>query len=312
LENKKIKMKILVTGGAGYKGILLSERLLNLGYEVTILDNFMYGYESVLHLLSNKKLDIIKLDIRNITETITKKYDVIFHLAGISGMPACAANPHSAEHINVEATKKLVNLLSDEQIIINASTTSLYGNFNGVADENSDIIPVSLYGKTKWIAEKIVQEKNNSISLRFATVFGLSPKMRNDLLVNDFVYKSVVDRSIIIFAGHSKRTFIHMKDVIDSYIFSLDNFNIMKNDVYNVGDEKLNFSKIDIAKAIKEYVNFELIDSSLPDLDNRDFTISFEKIKKLGYQTKVDLDYGIKELSKLYSFYRYNLPYNII
>lgn len=306
-------MNILITGGAGYKGILLTERLLSMNHKVTILDNFMYGYDSILHLIKNKNLNVIKMDIRNIKEKDVNNFDVVYHLAGISGMPACAANPSSAESINVGATKSLVKLLSKDQIIINASTTSSYGNFNGeMAYEDSDIIPVSLYGKTKYEAEKIVQDKENSVSLRFATVFGVSPKMRNDLMVNDFMYKSIVDRSIVVFAGHSKRTFVHIDDVIESYIFVLNNFEKSKNEVYNVGDGELNYSKIDIANTIKKYVNFELIDSTLPDLDTRDFQVSFNKINKLGFKTNLNLEDGIKDLKSLYDFYRYNLPYNII
>jgi nucleoside-diphosphate-sugar epimerase len=306
-------MNILITGGAGYKGILLTENLLKLGHKVSILDNFMYGYESILHLVKNKNLKIIKLDIRNITENLIKDYDVIYHLAGISGMPACASNPSSAESINVGATKNLVNFKSKEQILINASTTSLYGNFNGeIAFEDSEITPVSIYGKTKYEAEKIVQDKENSVSLRFATVFGVSPKMRNDLMVNDFVYKSITERNIVVFCGHSKRTFIHIDDVIDSYIFTLNNFEKTKNQVFNVGDLNLNFSKVDIANNIKEHVDFELIDSTLPDLDARNFQVSFDKINKLGFNTKLTLDDGIIDLKNLYNFYRYNLPYNII
>lgn len=306
-------MNILITGGAGYKGILLTERLLSMGHKVTILDNFMYGYDSVLHLIKNKNLNVIKMDIRNIKENDVSYFDVVYHLAGISGMPACAANPSSAESINVEATKTLIKLLSKDQIIINASTTSSYGNFNGeMAYEDSTIIPVSLYGKTKYEAEKIVQDKENSVSLRFATVFGVSPKMRNDLMVNDFMYKSIVDRSIVVFAGHSKRTFVHIDDVIESYIFVLNNFENTKNEVYNIGDGELNYSKVDIANTIKKYVNFELIDSTLPDLDSRDFQVSFDKINKLGFKTNLSLEDGIKDLKSLYDFYRYNLPYNII
>jgi nucleoside-diphosphate-sugar epimerase len=306
-------MKILITGGAGYKGILLTQQLLNEGHKVSILDNFLYGYDSVLFLIKNKNLTLIKLDVRNINEKILKDYDVIFHLAGISGMPACAANPSSAESINVGATKRIIEQLSNQQLIINASTTSSYGDFKGeIAYEDSEIIPVSLYGKTKLEAEKIVQSRENSISLRFATVFGVSPKMRNDLLVNDFTYKSITERNIVVFCGHSKRTFIHIDDVIDSYLFTLENFEKMKNNVYNVGDKDLNFSKIDIAKHIAKYVDFELIDSTLPDLDNRNFQVSFEKINEIGFYTKRNLEDGIQDLKKLYDFYRYNLPYNII
>lgn len=305
--------KILITGGAGYKGILLTEKLLSLNYKVSILDNFMYGYDSVLHLIKHPNLSIIKMDIRNINEKITSNYDIIYHLAGISGMPACAANPHSAENINVIATKKMIESLSNEQIVINASTTSSYGNFNGnMAYEDSIIIPVSIYGKTKHEAEKIVQNRKNSISLRFATVFGVSPKMRDDLLVNDFVYKSIVDRNIVIFSGKSKRTFIHINDVIDSYVHVLNNYELCKDNVFNVGDNNLNFSKLDIAKYISNQIKFELIDSSLPDLDSRDFQVSFEKINKTGYKTKFTMEDGISDLKKLYEFYRYDLAYKII
>lgn len=308
-----MKMKVLITGGAGYKGVLLTKELLDLGYEVTILDNFMYGFESILHLVEQKKLSIIKMDIRNINEKITSNFDVIFHLAGISGMPACAANPHSAENVNVTATKKMIDTLSSNQIVINASTTSSYGNFHGnMAHEDSIIVPVSIYGKTKYEAEKIVQNKENTISLRFATVFGVSPKMRNDLLVNDFVYKAITDRNIVIFSGKSKRTFVHINDVINSYLHVFQNFEICKNNVFNVGDNSLNFSKIDIATHISKQLDFELIASSLPDLDNRDFEVSFEKINNTGFKTKYNLDDGISDLKKLYSFYRYNLAYKII
>ena len=166
--------------------------------------------------------------------------------------------------------------------------------------------------RTKYEAEKIVQNEENTVSLRFATVFGVSPKMRNDLMVNDFVYKAITERNIVVFCGHSKRTFIHIDDVIDSYIFTLENFDKTKNQVLNVGDVNLNFSKVDIANNIKKQINFELIDSTLPDLDDRNFQVSFDKINNLGFKTKFSLNDGINDLKTLYSFYRYNLPYNII
>lgn len=304
--------KILITGGAGYKGILLTEELLKLGHKVTILDNFMYGYESVLHLIDNSNLTINKLDIRNLKESDVKGFDVVFHLAGISGMPACNNNPNAAESINLTSTKTLVDFLSPEQLLINASTTSMYGYSEAICNEESAILPVSIYGKTKYEAEKLVQERENSISLRFATVFGVSPRMRNDLMVNDFTYKAIHDRSIILFAGDTKRTFIHIKDAIRAYIFAMDNAEIMKGKIYNVGDEEMNLSKNDISKNIAEYVKYELINSSLPDLDKRDFAISFEKIKNLGYKTEYNLNDGILELVKLYKFYVQYLPYKIV
>jgi nucleoside-diphosphate-sugar epimerase len=304
--------KILVTGGAGYKGVLLTDQLLKLGHNVTILDNFMYGYDSILYLINNPNLTVNKTDIRNFKESDVKDFDVIFHLAGISGMPACANNPHSAESINVDSVRTLVKLLSDDQLLINASTTSMYGFSDSISDEESPIKPVSLYGKTKLVSENIIQDRKNSISLRFATDFGVSPKMRHDLMVNDFVYKSIFDRSIILFAGDTKRTFVHINDAVRAYIFSMDNCHIMKDNIYNVGDNNMNFSKKEIASNIAKYVKFEIIDSSLPDLDKRNFEISFNKINKLGFNTEYNLDNGIVDLVKLYSYYTQYIPYKII
>jgi nucleoside-diphosphate-sugar epimerase len=271
----------------------------------------MYGYGSVLHLLANPMLTIVKKDIRNIESKDVNRFDAIFHLSGISGMPACAANPHSAETINVESTEKLVRLLSKDQMLINASTTSFYGYSDEICDENTKPDPVSIYGKTKYEAEKIVHQKQNSISLRFATVFGVSPKMRNDLMVNDFTYKALYERSVVLFGGDTKRTFIHIKDAVDAYVHTLNNFDVMKDEVYNVGSNDMNFSKFEIASAVKKYVNFEIVNSQLQDLDRRNFEISFEKINNTGFYTKYDLDYGIDELMKLYSFYVQYVPYSV-
>lgn len=305
-------MKILITGGAGYKGVVLAKSLLEKGYKVTIYDNFMYGFEPVLHLMDFEQLEVKNIDIRNIKESDLKSFDIIYHLAGISGYPACEANPHSAKVINVDATEKMIKLLSKDQLIIYASTTSFYGKDGKDCDEDSPISPVSLYGITKYEAEKIIMEKENSISLRFATVFGVSPKMRTSLLLNDFTYKAINDRTLVIFDGHSKRTFIHIKDAINAYVFTLENIEKMRNNIYNVGSNEMNFSKLEIAEAIKKYVNFEIINSSLPDVDLRNFVISFKKIEKLGYKVKYTLDDGIRELLRLYSFYKSHQDFRFI
>lgn len=304
--------KILVTGGAGYKGTILVKKLLVGGHDVTLLDNFMYGYDSVLHLVEEEQLTITQLDIRNLTEKYLAEFDAVFHLAGISGMPACAANPSSAEFINVQATRRLVSLLSDQQLLIYASTTSLYGATLADCDETVSIKPPSLYAKTKYEAEQIAMEREYSISLRFATIFGISPKMRADLLVNDFTYKAINERSVVLFGSQSKRTFLHIQDAINGYMFALANADKMKGEIYNLGDEQLNFSKLDIVKAIKNYVEFEIIDSSLADVDIRDFVVSFRKIKDLGFKINRSLDDGIHDLLKLYSFYKVHSHFTII
>lgn len=305
-------MKILVTGGAGYKGVVLVEELLRLRHKVTLADNFMYGYEPVLHLANHKNLEIRQLDIRNIQEHDLAPYDVIYHLAGISGVPACAANAHSAEFINVTATRRMVKALSKSQLLVNASTTSFYGASGKIFDENTKVEPISLYGQTKYAAEQIVQQRENSVSLRFATVFGVSPRMRNDLMVNDFVHKAMAERVMVLFAGHSRRTFVHIRDAAAAYALVLDRADRMRGQIYNVGGEHMNFSKLEIAQAIQKQVQCEVIDSSMPTIDKRNFRVSFKKIEKLGYKTKVSLEDGIRELVKLYSFYTIDSQYKVI
>lgn len=305
-------MKILITGGAGYKGVVLTKQLLDKGHDVTILDNFLYGYDSVLHLIPYKNLNIIREDVRNLRESHLKEYDGIYHLGGISGYPACEANPHSAHLINVEATKTMANNLSNDQFIIYASTTSFYGDTGKVCSEEMAIKPVSLYGITKYHAEQYIMQRKNSVALRFATIFGISPKMRIDLLVNDFTYKAVNDRSIVLFESKSKRTFLHLLDAINAYVFTLDNLDKMRGQIYNIGSNDLNYSKLEIAEHIKQYTNCTIIDSDLSDFDVRNFEISFEKIASLGYKVTKSLDDGIHELIKLYKFYKPFLAYKTI
>ena len=297
-------MKILVTGGAGYKGIVLTTRLLEKGYKVTILDNFMYGYEPVLHLVKNKNLTIIKADIRNKIDHLSR-YDVIFHLAGISGYPACAANPHSAHLINVQATRNIIRSLSKNQFIIYASTTSFYGRSGEPCNEETPITPFSVYASTKYMAEQITLEKENSIALRFATVFGFSPKMRIDLMVNDFAYKAVKEGVLVLFDSFAKRTFMHIEDAARAYMFTLDKLEQMKGGIYNAGGNHLNYSKLDIANMIKEKVDYNIIDSEVQDKDLRHFIVTYDKIEKLGFKPKISVEEGIDELLKVYDFYEY-------
>ena len=304
-------MKILVTGGAGYKGTVLTRRLLESGYRVTLADNFMYGYEPVMHLATNRNLTIEKLDIRN-GITGLKNFDVIFHLAGISGFPACASNPHSAQLINVEASRLLARDLSPGQMLINASTTSLYGKSGKPCDEQTAVDPVSTYARTKLAAEEILHEKPNVVSLRFATVFGFSTRMRMDLMINDFVYKAVKEKVVVLFDSFAKRTFIHVDDAADCYIFTMNNFDRMKGGIYNAGGNSLNFSKEEITEKIRQKVEFSVVNSELKDKDLRHFIVNFDKIEKLGYTPVKTVDEGIDELIRVYGFYEYFSHYRTI
>ncbi len=304
-------MNILVTGGAGYKGTVLTGRLLEQGYSVTLLDNFMYGYEPVMHLATNKNLEIVRHDIRNGIPGM-KNYDVIFHLAGISGFPACASNPHSAQLINVEAVRQIANDLAPGQMLINASTTSMYGKSGQACDETTAVDPVSTYAQTKYAAEQILHERPNVISLRFATVFGFSTRMRMDLMINDFVYKAVKEKVIVLFDSFAKRTFIHVQDAADCYIFAMRNFDAMKGGIYNAGGNNLNFSKEEIAEKIREKVDFSIINSEVRDKDLRHFVVNFDKIEKLGYNPRKSVEDGVDELIRIYGFYEYYSHYRTI
>ena len=304
-------MKILITGGAGYKGTVLTSKLLEQGYAVTIIDNFMYGYEPIMHLATNKNLEIIKHDIRNGIPDL-KKYDVIFHLAGISGFPACASNPHSAQLINVEATRLIAKDLAGGQMLINASTTSLYGKSGLPCNEETAVDPVSTYAQTKLAAEQILHEKPNVVSLRFATVFGFSTRMRMDLMINDFVYKAVKEKVIVLFDSFAKRTFIHVEDAADCYIFAMKNFGKMKGSIYNAGGNSLNFSKEEIAGKIRQKVDFSIVNSDVSDKDLRHFIVNFDKIERLGYKPAKTVEDGIEELVRIYGFYEYYSHYRTI
>ena len=306
-------MNILVTGGAGYVGTLLTEELLKNGHTVAVLDNFMYGYESLLHVVDNKHLHIIQKDIRNLEKKDVAGYDVIFHLAAISGAPACDDNPFSAQAINAGATKRIVDYTKDSsQLLIYASTTSFYGKGGEDCDENSSIEVLSAYGKTKYEAEQAVMTRRNSVALRFATVFGISPRMRNDLMINDFLYRAINEKAIIIFESVSKRTFMHIRDAVRAYLFTLHNRDSMIGEIYNVGDETLNLTKLEVAEKIKKYVDCEIILTTLSASDKRNFNVSFNKIKKLGFNVEYNIDDGIKEMKKLYSYYKRYCPYKVI
>lgn len=295
---------ILITGGAGYKGVILTEALLGAGYKVTILDNFIYGFESVLGFAADTNCTILKQDIRNLQEKDLKNYDAIYHLAAISGYPACEANPHSAQMINVVSTEKLIKLLAADQLLIYASTTSLYGESGQERDETALPSPASLYGITKWKAETICMQHPSAISFRFATLFGASRRMRCDLLLNDFVYRAVHDRSIVLFDSHSVRTFLHVRDAIDAYVMALHHPEQMAGEIYNVGANTMNFSKLELAKIIQSHVHNEIIETQLADPDRRDFIIDFDKIARLGFKPSITIEAGIKELLRLYSWYQ--------
>lgn len=294
-------MNILVTGGAGYIGTLLIPMLLEKGHKITLLDNFMWGVKPILSFAAHKNIEIITGDVRDekLVKSTMVGHDCVIHLAAIVGYPACAGDPGKAISINVEGTRNITKNISKDQLMIFASTGSTYGKVDGVCTEDTPIAPLTLYGSTKSEAEKLSIDVAG-ISLRFATVFGVSPRLRLDLLINDFIYQAIHQRQIVLYEGHFRRTFLHAKDCANSYMFALDNAEKMRGEAFNVGDNSMNYTKLEIAKILKGKLNYYLHEADIgEDLDKRDYEVSYEKINNLGFQTSINLDEGIDELIKV-------------
>lgn len=312
-----MKENILVTGGAGYLGSVLVPEFLKSGFGVTVLDNFMYGQNSLFGCCAYKKFSVVKGDARdeNILKPLLKNADYILPLAALVGAPLCDRDKIGAVTTNRDAIASLVKLSSKDQGIIIPTTNSGYGiGKKGVyCTEDTPLNPVTLYGKTKVDAERIVLDRGNAVSLRLATVFGISPRMRIDLLVNFLTYRAVSDRFVVIFEGHFKRNYIHIRDVVQAFLHVLNNFSAMKDEAYNVGLSDANFSKLELCAKIKEEVaDFVYLESPVgKDPDKRDYIVSNEKIEKAGFKPVYSLEMGIRELIKGYDMVSNKLYSNV-
>lgn len=299
--------KILITGGAGYIGSVLCEELLKNKHSVHVFDNFLYSNTSLAHLMNYKNLKITKGDIRDFKklEVLLNKYEYVIPLAALVGAPICDGEPFNADTVNYEANLKLFKKLKSSHKLIMPTTNSAYGsgNKNNYCDEKSKLKPLSKYAKDKVKIEKIIMKRKNSISLRLATVFGSSSRMRTDLLVNDFVRKAYFDKSLIIFEPHFKRNYIHVRDVANAIILMINNFEKLKGNIFNVGLSSANLSKLELAKKIKKYVKDLVIkiENFKKDKDQRNYIVSNLKIEKVGFIPEMTLDDGIQELIKYYS-----------
>lgn len=297
-------MNILVTGGAGYIGSLLCPMLLEDGHTITLLDNFMFGPSPILHFAAHPRVTVLHGDVRDaaVVAPAVKKADCVVHLAAIVGYPACAADPTLAETTNVGGTKTICDAISPSQLLIYAGTGSTYGQCETVCTEETPINPLTLYGRTKRDAERLVLDRGG-IGLRFATVFGLSPRLRLDLLVNDFCYQAYHNRQIIMFEGHHRRTFLHARDAAAVYPFALGHSREMAGQVFNVGSSDMNYTKIEVAKRIQQYQPFYLHEAAVgEDLDKRNYEVCYEKINRLGYRATITLEEGIQEVLQVVPF----------
>ena len=299
---------ILITGGAGYIGSKLATKLVDLNYNVTVIDILKFSKNSLNHLFHRKNFNFIKENIRNksLMKNLIKKNEYIIPLAALVGAPLCEKYKKEAKEINLESIKFLVKNVKKKNKIIYLTTNSGYGigEKNKYCDETTPLRPISLYGRTKVQAEKEVLKHKNSICFRLATVFGYSFRMRSDLLVNNFVYSSIKDKKLTLFEPHFRRNFIHVNDVVDGIIYSINNFNKLKTNVYNLGLSSANLSKLMLAKKIKKKLKFLKIKiiRNKKDPDQRDYFVSNKKIERKGYKAKTTVETGINELIKVFTY----------
>ena len=303
-SHKNTFKNILITGGAGYVGTATVGLFLSKGYNVRIIDSLRFGGQAIIPFFAHPNFEFIKADIRDhkVTQEAVKGMDAVIHLAGIVGFPACRKEPELSRDINVNGTKIVVEATKGKIPVLFASTGSAYGKL--IADlctETTPLHPLSNYGEQKVEAEDIIKKNGKFVTYRFATAFGVSPRMRLDLLPNDFIYRAVREKTLIVYERHFMRTFIHVRDMARSFLFALENYPRMEGEVYNVGDNSMNYSKEAICNMIKGkltdcYVHFADVGR---DIDQRNYMVSYDKIEKLGFRNSVSMEDGIDELIKV-------------
>lgn len=298
-------MNILVTGGAGYLGSILTELLLAEGYVVTVADSFEHGVPSLAHLCRHDNLTILRQDVRHAPDY--SRFDCVLPLAAIVGAAACDVSLETSWSVNYDVIRRMCNRLSAKQIVVIPTTNSGYG-VGGPSEctEESPLQPISVYGQTKVRAESIIMERSNSVSLRLATLFGWSSRMRRDLLVNDLTWRAVRDRSVVIFEGGHRRNFCHVRDAARAFVHVLRNWSAMRGQVYNVGDTAANMTKLQLCERIQDHApQFRYLAADFAeDPDKRDYVVSNAKIEATGWAPTTTLDEGIEELIRGYAMLR--------
>jgi len=315
--SKSKQANILITGGAGYLGSVLAPILLQEGFGVTVLDSFIFGQNSLMDCCGQDRFRVIRGDVRN--ERVLKEalvsQDIIIPLAALVGAPLCNLDETGAVSTNQTSIESLCRLASPSQMILYPTTNSGYGigEKGKFCTEETPLRPISLYGTTKVKAEEAVLARGNSLTFRLATVFGASARMRVDLLVNDFVYRAVHDRAVLIFEGHFKRNYIHIRDVARAFLHAIANFSAMKGKPYNVGLEEANLSKLELCAKIKAHLpQFTYVEAPIgEDPDKRDYIVSNQRILGTGFRTEWDLDRGIRELIKAFTILRQSKYANV-
>ncbi len=306
-------MKIVVTGGAGYVGSVLVPHLLSLGHRVHVVDILKFGVEPILGCFIHPNFSFRHGDVLDVPALKVElaDADAVVHLAAVVGYPACKKWPDEARKTNLDGTRAVLDHLRPEARFINFSTGSNYGEVLGICDEETPLNPLSLYGETKTAAEQMAMSRPNSVALRFATAFGLSPRLRLDLMINDFAYQALVNRYLLVYERHFRRTFIHVHDMARVVPHLLDHWDRAKDRVLNVGHESMNFTKEDITLLLQKKTNFHLYFADVgSDEDKRDYEVSYARIRELGFHTSIDIDRGLNELIGGLSHVRIRNPYS--
>jgi nucleoside-diphosphate-sugar epimerase len=300
--------KVLITGGAGYLGSVLTEVLLGKDYQVTILDNLIYKQTSVAPFAHHPNFDFVFGDVTNesLLKSLVETHDVIIPLAAIVGMPACKAQPELTVKVNYEQVRNITKWITKDQKVIIPNTNSQYGSSTEIITEDSPFKPLSLYAETKCNAEKAVLDSGNGIALRLATVFGMSYRMRMDLLVQDFVYKAITDGYLVLFESHFIRNYIHIRDIAGAFLFMIENYEKCNNNAFNVGLTSANCTKLELAQTIQKYVpDLVIVENNFKqDFDQRNYMVSNSKLENAGWVPTFTLEDGIKELIKGYQLIR--------
>lgn len=307
-------MKILITGGAGYIGTTLIPLLLERGHDVTVFDSLMYGGEPLVPFFRAPRFSFVRGDIRDADalRDAARRQDVVIHLAAIVGFPACREDPALAEATNILGTRHVAAALDPGQYVLFGSTGSNYGALvDEICTEETPLNPLSIYGKTKTEAERILVETGQTTAFRFATAFGISPRLRLDLLINDLTYQAVRQKYIVVYEADFMRTFIHVHDIARSFLFALDNVDRMRGDVFNVGAESMNYSKRDVCELIAARTGALVHYADVgEDADKRNYTVSYAKIRNLGFQTTISVEDGIAELARALEVVRIRNPHS--
>jgi len=306
-------MRVVVTGGAGYIGSMLVPRLLERGWSVHVVDNLMFGGQALLPYFIHPNFTFAEVDItdRAALGPELKGADAVIHLAALVGYPLCKKMPRRAVEVNVDGTRNVLDLMPADAKLVYGSTGSNYGEVMGICTEDTPLNPLSLYGETKTTAEQMCHDRGNCVSMRFATAFGIAPRLRLDLMINDFTWQAIHNRYLVVYEKHFRRTFIHVADIARAFVFMLGRWDHLQHSVFNVGHDSMNYTKEDIVNLLRERVEFLVHFAEIgSDEDKRDYEVDYSRIRDAGFEITVDIDKGLGELVAGLPLLRLRNPYS--